>query len=374
MGAPMEVPITMVVVVPTHHNAPLSTSTHAIRSSTMAPRLLQWFESIESTFLNSDCPDDLHVRHATSVFQKRALTWWNGEKRTTGMEATMALSWDELKRTMTEEFCPRNEMKKLEAEFWDLAQDSGESLAYITRFHEFSLLVPHMVTSLSRCIEKYIGGLPKQIQDTVLGRNPATLEDTIRLSATLMNNHVKAGTLTRKGRKKASNTATPPAYIKEVKSEPYHNDKKRKAKNFAVVTPAAPANQVAPMAQNPAKKQYGGNNPLCNTCNYHHFPNMLCRLCTNYGRYVHTTNVFQSRPPATQDNQGNRVNQHVVNQAVPAITNGHACFECGNPNHFRNQCPRLANANKGGARGRAFNINTNETQVNTEAVNETNES
>ncbi|KAI3807658.1 hypothetical protein L1987_23591 [Smallanthus sonchifolius] len=243
--------------------------------------LLQWFESIESTFLNIDCPDDLRVHRATSVFQKRALTWWNGEKRTRGIDTAMALPWDELKRVMTEEFCPRNEMKKLEAEFWDLAQDSGENLAYTTRFHELSLLVPHMVTPLSRCIEKYIGGLPRQIQDTVPGRNPTTLEDAIRLSATLTDNHVKAGRLTRKGTKKDSDTATPSAPTKEVKLEPYHDNMKRKAKNFVVVTPAALVNQVAPMAQNPAKKQYGGNNPLCNTCSYHHFPNMPCRLCAN---------------------------------------------------------------------------------------------
>ncbi|KAI3814210.1 hypothetical protein L1987_18958 [Smallanthus sonchifolius] len=85
-----------------------------------ATGLLQWFESIESTFLNSDCPENLRVRYATSVFQRRALTWWNGEKRNQGVDVTMALPWDEVKRLMTEEFCPRNEMKKLEAEFWDL--------------------------------------------------------------------------------------------------------------------------------------------------------------------------------------------------------------------------------------------------------------
>ncbi|KAI3717514.1 hypothetical protein L1987_69186 [Smallanthus sonchifolius] len=114
-------------------------------------------------------------------------------ERNRGVDVAMALPWDEVKRLMADEFCPRNEVKKLEAEFWDLAQDSGENLAYTTRFHELSLLVPHMVTPLSRCIEKYIGGLPRQIQDTVLGRNPATLEDAIRLSATLTDNHVKAG-------------------------------------------------------------------------------------------------------------------------------------------------------------------------------------
>ncbi|KAI3806542.1 hypothetical protein L1987_22449 [Smallanthus sonchifolius] len=101
-----------------------------------ATGLLQWFESMESTFLNSDCPDNLRVRYATSVLQKRALTWWNGEKRTRGAEVATSLSWDDLKKAMTDEFCPRNEMRKLEAEFWDLAQDSGDNLAYTTRFQE----------------------------------------------------------------------------------------------------------------------------------------------------------------------------------------------------------------------------------------------
>ncbi|KAI3797465.1 hypothetical protein L1987_32722 [Smallanthus sonchifolius] len=239
------------------------------------------------------------------------------------MDVAMTLPWDELKRIMTEEFCPRNEMKKLEAEFWDLTQDNGESLAYTTRFHELSMLVPHMVTPLSRCIEKYIGGLPRQIQDTVFGRNPTNLEDAIRLAATLTDNHVKAGTLTRKGAKKAADTITPPAHVKEVQTEPYRNPRKRKVKNYAMVTPATPVNQVAPMAQHPVKKAYGAN-------------------------------------PA---------NQPGVNQVVPV--NGRACFECGDPTHFRNQCPRLVNANQARARGRAFNINANEAQANDHVVNGT---
>ncbi|KAI3704139.1 hypothetical protein L1987_74353 [Smallanthus sonchifolius] len=296
-----------------------------------ATGLLQWFESIENTFLNSDCPDNLRVRHATSVLQKRALTWWNGEKRNRGIDVAMALPWDEVKRLMTEEFCPRNEVKKLEAEFWDLAQDSGENLVYITRFHELSLLVSHMVTPLSRCIKKYIGELPRQIQDTVLGRNPATLEDAIRLSATLTDNHVKAGTLTKKGSKKVAETVTPPAHNKEATTEPSRNNKKRKVRNFAVVSPAVPVNQVAPVIQAPAKKPYVGIYPLFN-------------------------------PP-------NQPNPRVANQGVPAIANRRACYECGDPNHFPNLCPRLANARQGGARGRAFNINANEAQANNDVVN-----
>ncbi|KAI3821524.1 hypothetical protein L1987_09092 [Smallanthus sonchifolius] len=336
-----------------------------------ATGLLQWFESIENTFLNSDCPDNLRVRYATSVLQKRALTWWNGEKRNRGVDVAIALPWDEVKRLMTEEFCPRNEVKKLEAEFWDLAQDSGENLAYTTRFHELSLLVPHMVTPLSRCIEKYIGGLPRLIQDTDLGRNPATLEDAIRLSATLTDNHVKVGTLTKKGTKKVSDTITPPTHNKEATTEPSRNNRKRKTRNYAVVTPAIPINQAAPMVQAPAKKPYVGIYPLCDTCNYHHPQSIPCRLCTYCGRYGHTVNVCRAKALAGQVNPPNQTNTQVANQGVPAIVNGRACYECGNPNHFRDQCPKLVNARQGGARGRAFNIKTNEAQAKNDVVNGT---
>lgn len=231
--------------------------------------LLQWFESMENTFRNSDCPENLKVRYGTSVFQKRALTWWNGEKHTRGAEAVYALSWDEVKELMTREFCPRNEIKKLEVEFWDLKQDSGENQAYNNRFHELSLLAPHLVTPLSRKIEKYIEGLPMQIQDTVWGRNPTTLEDAIRLAATLTDNHVKAGTLTRKDSKKTDKapTETPANPSSEAKTESSSKDKKKRKlnhQNFALTTPATPLNQVAPTTQ-PNKRLYTGPFPLCNT-------------------------------------------------------------------------------------------------------------
>ncbi|KAD2230177.1 hypothetical protein E3N88_41586 [Mikania micrantha] len=218
-----------------------------------ATGLLQWFESMENTFLHSDCPENLSVHFATSVFHKRALTWWNGEKRTRGLEAAMAVTWNKVKELMTREFCPRNEGKKLEVVFWELQQESGENLAYTTRFHELILLVPHMVTPFTRVIEKYIGGLP--MQNIVWGRNPSTLEDAIRLAATLFDNHVKAGTLTRKGANKLTDkTSTEPS--KDVKAIPSStNKKKRKSNNhsYVITTPTAPKVQATPATQ-PNKK------------------------------------------------------------------------------------------------------------------------
>jgi hypothetical protein len=115
---------------------------------------------MKNTFLNSEFPENLRVRYATSVFQKRTLTWWNNEKRARDLDAVMALSWTEVKDLITCEFYLRYEVKKLKFESWELKKESGENLAYTNRFHEPSLLVPHLVTPLSQAIEKYIDGLP----------------------------------------------------------------------------------------------------------------------------------------------------------------------------------------------------------------------
>ncbi|KAD5961446.1 hypothetical protein E3N88_12919 [Mikania micrantha] len=284
----------------------------------------------------------------------------------------MALTWDEFKQLMTEEFCPRNEMMKLESEFWNLKQDSGENLAYTNRHHELSLLVPHMVTPLSRAIEKYISGLPMQIQDTCYGSKPTTLEDAIRLAATLTDNHVRAGTLTRKGVKKVEAKSTNDEPSNGVNSESSNasksNKRKRNGQNFAVVTPTIPAvplNQQAPLNLN--NKPYAGSQPLCNTCRLHHPQNRPCRVCNICGRYGHFAQTCRIGPPVQQGNQtqvARQTNQQPAAPAIPAITNGRACFECGDPNHFRNQCPRLAGNNQGGAHARTFQLNVQDAQAN----------
>nr|GEX21733.1 putative reverse transcriptase domain-containing protein [Tanacetum cinerariifolium] len=49
-----------------------------------------------------------------------ALTWWNGHVRTLGHEAAYAMTWGTLKKKMTDKYCPKGEIKKLEIELWNL--------------------------------------------------------------------------------------------------------------------------------------------------------------------------------------------------------------------------------------------------------------
>ncbi|GKA65067.1 hypothetical protein Tco_0764774 [Tanacetum coccineum] len=45
-----------------------------------------------------------------------ALTWWNAHVRTVGHDIAYAVTWTNLKKMMTDKYCPRGEIKKLEVE------------------------------------------------------------------------------------------------------------------------------------------------------------------------------------------------------------------------------------------------------------------
>ncbi|GJV09006.1 putative reverse transcriptase domain-containing protein [Tanacetum coccineum] len=55
---------------------------------------------------------------------------------------------------MVEEFCPSNEMEKLENEFWNHKMIGANHTTYTDRFHELAKLVPHLVTPESSHIKR----------------------------------------------------------------------------------------------------------------------------------------------------------------------------------------------------------------------------
>jgi hypothetical protein len=71
-----------------------------------------------------------------------------------GKDAANSMAWDEFKVLLTKEYFPKNEMQKIEAEFWSLTMTGTERTAYTDRFHELARLVPHLVTPKSKRIDR----------------------------------------------------------------------------------------------------------------------------------------------------------------------------------------------------------------------------
>nr|GEX72462.1 reverse transcriptase domain-containing protein [Tanacetum cinerariifolium] len=109
-------------------------------------RLTRWFEKIETVFNISNCPPKYQVKCATCTLQKSALTWWNSYNRRIVVDAAYAMKWVGLMKLMTKVMVPDEEDR----------------------------------------VERFIGGLPDNIQGNAIAANPARLQDAIRITNQLM--------------------------------------------------------------------------------------------------------------------------------------------------------------------------------------------
>nr|GEU94608.1 putative reverse transcriptase domain-containing protein [Tanacetum cinerariifolium] len=98
-----------------------------------AVRLVCWFEKIENTFEIS-------------------------------REVANGRPWTEVKQMMTDEFCPTEEVQRLEDELRHLKLRYMNIAAYMKRFNELALLCPDAIPNEKKKVELYIKGLPEIIK------------------------------------------------------------------------------------------------------------------------------------------------------------------------------------------------------------------
>ncbi|GKD43260.1 putative reverse transcriptase domain-containing protein, partial [Tanacetum coccineum] len=121
--------------------------------------LIRWFEKMEAVFYISNCPKKYQVK--------------------------------ELIKLMTEVYCPRNKIQKMESELWNLTVKNNDLAAYTQRFQELTMMCTKMVPEEEDRVEKIIGGLPDNIQGNVIAAEPTRLQDAIRIANNLMDQKLK---------------------------------------------------------------------------------------------------------------------------------------------------------------------------------------
>ncbi|GJZ00659.1 reverse transcriptase domain-containing protein [Tanacetum coccineum] len=180
-----------------------------------------------------------------------------------GCEAAMAMTWNDFKALMVEEFCPCNEMEKLENEFWNHKMVGANHTAYTDRFHELAKLVPHLVTPESSRIKRYIAELAPEIRGMLRATQPTTIQNAILRAGILTDEAISCGTLT-KGNDKRK------VVEESGKLGGSWKDNKKAKVGIGFVATAPPRNEVA------------NSNPKCSKCNMHHPVNGPCNVCYNY--------------------------------------------------------------------------------------------
>nr|GFC01335.1 reverse transcriptase domain-containing protein [Tanacetum cinerariifolium] len=255
----------------------------------------RWFEKMETVFNISNYPPKYQVKYATCTLQNSALTWWNSYKRTIGVDAVYAMKWAGLMKLMTEVYHPRNEVQKMEVELWNLTVKGNDLTAYIQRFQELILLCTRMVPDEEDRVERFIGGLPDNIQGN--GYTARSAENKRRMES------------------------NPRDY--RMQQSPF---KRQNATGQNVAR--------AYTAGNNERKGYVGSLPYCSKCKLHH--EGLCTIrCGNCKKVGHQTK--DCRVIINPNTQG----------ATVGNQQGVVCYECGRPGHFRKDCPKLRNQNRG---------------------------
>ncbi|GJR53900.1 putative reverse transcriptase domain-containing protein [Tanacetum coccineum] len=233
-------------------------------------------------FLAQKCPTESQVEFAASMLQGRSLTWWNTLVQTRGRTAAIAQPWEDFKKLLMEEYCPGEEVQKLELEFWNHKMVGSDIDGYTARFHELARLVPHMVTPKSQRVNRYIQGLAPEIKPYVTSSEPATIQGAVSMSNRLTTNGIKDGLFKKKenaGSKRRSNDQN------RNRGRDDRNKRQRTGGNFALTA----------SEQGQGQHQYAGQHPKASN----------------------------ERPRPT-------------------------FFECGYPNHFRRNCPRMNRATTSG--------------------------
>nr|GEY15711.1 putative reverse transcriptase domain-containing protein [Tanacetum cinerariifolium] len=91
--------------------------------------------------------------------------------RTIGTEAAFSMSWRELMKLMTEVYCPRNEIQKMESELWNLTMKNNDLATYTKRFQELTMMCTKMVPEEDDRVKKFIRSVPDNIQGNLKDQN-----------------------------------------------------------------------------------------------------------------------------------------------------------------------------------------------------------
>nr|GEZ13320.1 putative reverse transcriptase domain-containing protein [Tanacetum cinerariifolium] len=320
--------------------------------------LTRWLEKMESVFQISNCTVACQVKFASCTLQGSALTWWNSHMRAVGQDVAYAMPWAALKRMITDKYCPRGEIQKLEFEYWNLKVKGLDLLNYNHHFQELALMCDRMFPEESAKVERYIGGLPDMIQGSVKASKPQSMQEAIEFASEIMD-------------KKCSLMLNVKLSIRGnlMILQETTNINSSHLKGIMWHRLTLLGQEIRSLMEEP--NLYVLRAIITTMGSVH-------QKCANCKKIGHLARDCNGRPAATNNNNTNTNNNNNPNnnnqRAQGANARGITCFEYGVQGHYKSDCPKLKNRNQGNRTGngnvmeRAYAVGTTETNPNSNVV------
>ncbi|GJW42793.1 reverse transcriptase domain-containing protein [Tanacetum coccineum] len=187
------------------------------------------------------------------------------------------------------------------------------------------MMCTKMVPEEEDRVEKFIRGLPDNIQGNVIAAEPTRLQDAVRIANNLMDQKLKGYAV-----KNAEN---------KRRLEVNQRDNRGQQPPFKRPNVGGQNVVRSYTAGNNEKKPYNGLFPFYNKCKLHYEGpcTVICGKCNKVGHLTQDCKVIIS---TTSTQKGQIVNQRVV-----------TCFECGGQGHYQSDCPKLKDQNLGNKAG-----------------------
>ncbi|GJW17289.1 reverse transcriptase domain-containing protein [Tanacetum coccineum] len=260
--------------------------------------LIRWFKRTESVFSRSKCAEENKVTFATGTLTDDALSWWNAYTQPIGIDRANRITWTELRRLLTNKYCPRTEVGKMEDELYNLTVKGNDLKTYIRRFQELAVLCPNMVPNTEKLLEAFTRGLPRSIEGNITASKPQTLEEAITITQRLMDQVTKHNSEQGNNDHKQKfdderNTTDNNNYPNDRNNNNHSNN--RNNNNYQDNRNNNNRNNDHHQQQNrrqetfrayTANNGYTGNRPLCKRCTLHHIGPCIvrCQTCNKRER------------------------------------------------------------------------------------------
>nr|GEU69821.1 hypothetical protein [Tanacetum cinerariifolium] len=207
------------------------------RVEKMTPKRTRRSTPATTTITTTTLVTNAHLKALIDQGIANALATRDTDRSQNGKESHDSRTGTNLKKKMTDKYCLRGKIKKLEVDLWNQKVKGIDVVSYNQLFHELAFMCARIFPEESNKIKRHISGLANMIYGSVMESKLKTMPDAIEFTTELMDKKISTF-----AKRQAENKRKFEGTSKTIRT----NNKKR----------------TRTLAGSSDKKPYGGSKPL----------------------------------------------------------------------------------------------------------------